>query len=382
MTSRTKVFAAAVAVVAGLGLLIAVLRLGTGRSDTVRIGSILVLSGNYKSQGEQIRDGQTIAMDEINARSRIKLDIVFRDSEGEKEISLRNVKDMQSQGVNFIGEIFGSTEALHCLPFIRQQNMLFISGVDTGASLSAAGGKHFFRIMPSDRLASQHLAAIATARGYKKAAIVFANDVWGKGLKDEMEAEYKRLGGETTLVLDTVKNQDLFQPLVARLKADRPTVTFLFLYARDAANFVKEARRQGIQTEFMGTDNLTGSEFADVGEDAASGVMYVVPGPPTASDRRLHFQQLYKAKFGASSEPPLFATHGYDTVHVLWEAIEASGRDVPRVISYLEQVHYDGASGPIAFDRNHELVVSEYRLKAFRRSGGQTTVEDLGPIGR
>ena len=382
MTRSTKVFGVALAVVAGLGLLTVALRFGLGRSDTVQVGSILVLSGNYKSQGEQIRDGQTIAMDEINAQSKTKLNILFRDSEGEKETSLRNVKELQSQGVKFISEIFGSTEALHCLPFIRQQNMLFISGVDTGASLSTAGGKNFFRIMPSDRLASQQLAAIAMAHGYKKAAIVFANDVWGEGLKDEMEAEYKRLGGETTLIIDTVENQDLFQPVVARLKADSPPVTFLFLYARDAGNFVKEARRQGIQTEFMGTDDLTGTEFADVGGDAVEGVTYVVPGPLASSDRRLHFQQLYKAKFGPSSEPPLFATQGYDTIHILWEAIEASGGDVQRATSYLEQIHYDGASGPIAFDSNHELVVSEYRLKVFHRKGGQTNVEDLGPTGR
>lgn len=83
MTNRTKVFAAAVAVVAGLGILVTVLRLGSARSDTVRIGSILVLSGNYKSQGEQIRDGQTLAMEEINT-PKVRLDIVFRDSEGRR----------------------------------------------------------------------------------------------------------------------------------------------------------------------------------------------------------------------------------------------------------------------------------------------------------
>ena len=138
---------ALIGLIAGLLLLLVIVVAlpRRGASDTVRIGSILVLSGDYKSMGEQIRDGQTLAIDEINAvpGQKHKFALVVYDSQGEKDVSLEKVKTFHRDGVNFIGEIFGSGPALHCIPYVTEQNMLFLSGVDTGPDLTEKGGRNF-----------------------------------------------------------------------------------------------------------------------------------------------------------------------------------------------------------------------------------------------
>src|ERR1044072_6489806 len=164
-------------------VLVAVIKQRTSKGP-VKVGSILVLSGDYKSLGEQIRDGQTRALEEINSEAarRLKLEIGFYDSQGEKSVALEKVKTLNRDGVRFIAEIFGSPSARHCLSYINEQDMLFVSGVDTGASLTREGGSNFFRIIPSDKLACQQLARRAINLGNTRAAIVYTNDEWGSGL--------------------------------------------------------------------------------------------------------------------------------------------------------------------------------------------------------
>lgn len=365
-----------------VGLVLAAVVRRKGDAKSLRVGSVLVLSGDYKSLGEQVRDGQTLAMDEINMdpNRKQKLEIVFLDSQGEKATALEKVKQLQRDNIKFIAEVFGSPSASHTMPYIKQQGMLFISGVDTGASLTREGGEHFFRIIPSDRLACQQLSAKAiNMMGFKRAAVVYINDEWGNGLKTEFEPEYKRLGGEIVASVETGKGQDLFQPVIASLKSHNPQVILLFIYPREAALLVKEARRQQMNVSFMGTDNLTGSEVTEVGGDAVQGVMYVVPKAANASERSEHFKRLYAQKFGPGKEPPLFTALGYDAVHLMAKAIEDSAGDVGKARQVLENINYVGAAGPVTFSSEHELNVFDYQLKVYRKAGDSIAAENYEP---
>jgi branched-chain amino acid transport system substrate-binding protein len=367
-----------------IGLVLAAVVRRKGDEKSLRVGSVLVLSGDYKSLGEQVRDGQTLAMEELNANPdrKQKLEIVFLDSQGEKATALEKVKQLQRDGIKFIAEVFGSPSASHTMPYIKQQGMLFISGVDTGASLTREGGENFFRIIPSDRLACQQLSAKAIDMGFKRAAVVYINDEWGNGLKTEFEPEYKRLGGEIVSTMETGKGQDIFQPVIASLKSQNPQVVLLFIYPREAALLVKEARRQQMDISFMGTDNLTGSELTEVGGDAVQGVMYVVPKAANESERSAHFKQLYTQKFGSGKEPPVFTALGYDAVHLMAKAVEDSAGDVGKARQVLENIKYVGATGPITFSPDHELNVFTYQLKVYRKAGDRIAAVDYEPESR
>jgi branched-chain amino acid transport system substrate-binding protein len=366
---RTSVYIVIAVLLIGLALAVTIRR--NRPANTIRLGSILVLSGDYKSLGEQVRDGQSLAVDEINSKAGTgnRVEVEFYDSQGEKAIALEKLKTLDRDGVKFIAEIFGSPSASHSMSFVSQQNMLFVSGVDTGASLTENGGKHFFRIIPSDRLACQQISNKAMSMGYNTAAVVYINDEWGNGLRGEFEREYQQAGGQISASIETGKGQDLFQPVVSTIKSKAPKLVLLFIYPREAALLVKEARRQHLDAAFIGTDNLTGAEVTDVAGDAAIGVMYVVPRPPEESEASKHFKQLYAQKFGPGKEPPIFAVLGYDVVHLLAKAAADANGDISKATSILEAMRMDGASGRISFDKNHELVVADYQLKVYKKAG-------------
>lgn len=380
MASRKTLFVYVLIVVLGIGLVLAGLWRRAGSAGVTRIGSVLVLTGDYKSLGEQIRDGQLLAAEELNAdRARkTKIEMVFYDSQGEKSLALEKVKMLKRDGIDFIGEIFGSGPALHCIPFITAQRMLFVSGVDTGPDLTAQGGRNFFRIIPSDTVAAGQLARWAVARGLTRGAIVYLNDTWGAALRSELERVYRAMGGRVVAVQEIAPNQDVFQPVVASLASglalpagDRMVSTalrktspeqlaagavFVFIHPREAALLLVEARKQKFNGMFMGTDSLTGAELVGLGGKAILGAGYVVTGAAKEFEQTRRFKQLYERKFGAGKQPPLFSVMGYDALRVLVHAIDESGGDVDRAIQLLEKARLQGASGEISFDANHDLV--------------------------
>lgn len=344
-----------------------------GSGNAIRIGSVLVLTGDYKSLGEQIRDGQLLAVDELNGDSnrRRRVEIVFQDSQGDKDLALEKIKALHADGIRFIGEIFGSGPALNCLPFISSNGMLFISGVDTGPDLTKTPNRNFFRIIPSDTVAARQLATWSLDRGERTAAVVYLNDTWGSALKDELERSFARSGGTVVATQEVGQGQDVFQPVVAALAAKTPQVVFLFIHPREAALLLVEARKRGLQARFAGTDNLTGTELADLGGAAVKSVGYVVPGAPDLTPRHQNLITRYQAKFGAGKEPPLFTVMGYDALHALVRAIDEAGGDVDGAIAALERMKYDGASGPISFDASHDIVVQGYQRMVYQQAAGR-----------
>jgi branched-chain amino acid transport system substrate-binding protein len=363
---RTALF-----VVILLGAIGLVLALTLGKRSTsgpaVRMGAVLFLTGDAKSYGEQFRDGAQLAVNEINGSPDGPVEVIYYDSEGNKDLGLEKLKTLKERDkVRFVAEIMGSGVGLNAIPYITENRMLTLSGVNTSPDFSAHTSPYFFRIIPSDGVAAEQLARWALESGYKKGAMVYATDTWGTGLKGVLEQAYTRAGGQLVALKDSEQKQTVFQPIVSELKAAAPDVVFLVMYPREAGLLLKEAKKQGFKSRFMGTDNFTGSELAQVGGDAVDGVMFVLPSANTGgSEPSRRFQQLYKTAYGTAKEPPLFSVMGYDCVRLMAKVIKESGGDVEKAKQLLAATRYEGASGPIAFNEWHDVVIKDYARKVY-----------------
>lgn len=331
----------------------------------IRLGSIQVLTGDAKSYGEQLRDGVNLAVKEINGTSsESKVEVVIYDSENNKDLALEKLKALKERDkINFVADVMSSGIALNAMPYITKNKMLFISAVNTSPELTNIS-PYFYRIIPSDGASSEQLAKWAIEMGYKTAALLHATDVWGTGLKNVLGNKYKELGGSIVYVKDADPKQTIFKPVVSELIEKRPDVVFLVMYPREAALLLKEARKQGFTSHFMGTDNFTGSELIQVGGDAVDGVMFVTPGQESRkSERYKHFLSLYQTTFKTDKNPPLFTMMGYDMIHLIATVAKDAEADVEKARDILAKINFDGVSGKIAFDKNHDVIVKDYSRK-------------------
>lgn len=337
----------------------------------VRFGSILWLSGKYKSYGEQFKKGALLAVDQINKKKNNELEILFSDSEAKKEEAIKHLKLFHERdNINFIVEIMGSEIALHTIPYINENKILFLSGVNTGPDFTSLGGDYFYRIIPSDGEAAKQLVKISNdIFDTKNAALIYATDTWGNGLRTVLEEIFRNNSGELTLVKGVRVDETIYEPIISQLKDINPEVTFLILYPKDAALLLKEAGRQSIKTKFMGTDNFTGSEVYEVGGEGVNGVLFVLPSETQDvenSEKYLEFLEIYQQQYGADSKPELFTKNAYDCVNLMYETYVASKGNTQKAREYLNEVSYNGVTGIIEFDQYNDIKSKDYELWEYK----------------
>lgn len=350
-------------------------RESSSSTQKATIGSILILSGDFQSYGEQFRDGVALAEQVVEADGEgPEIDVLIFDSQGLKRRAIELVETLNERyHVSYIADIMGTGLALEAAPTFNERQMLVLSGVNTGPELTSKGGSYFFRLIPSDGVASVQLAEWATELGYKEAAVVHDTDEWAMGLMAELKRAFGNKGGRVISEVECPKGFELFGPLVSRVKAGSPEVVFLLLYPREAGLFLKEGARQGLGSAFMGTDNFTGQEVVEHAGDAAEGVLFVLPGegPKETNEVYDRFRQEFRQKYGEEREPELFSITGYDVLMILADLQERFGTDTTAAAEFLSGATYRGASGEVQFDENGDLKVGQYRRMIFKNIDGR-----------
>lgn len=385
MNSRTRLglIVASLVIVAALVYVTTTKRRTPQAPETaLRIGSILILSGEYASYGEQFRDGASFGVERANEQTTARrVEIRFVDSGGVKEKARELVRTMHDRdGIRYLADIMGSPLTLDAAPEFNRLRMLTVSGTSTAPDLSWQGGKFFFRVIPSDGVASEQAAAWALSRGWKRAVILHDTDDWGAGLTAALTRTYTRSGGTIAASIECPKGFQLFPSLVAQVAAAKPDVIFLFVYPREAGLFVKEARTARVSTPIMGTDNFTGEEMRDLAGTSLEGVMYVVPGGTQRGPAYADLLSRYRARTKRNDDPPLFVVTGYDVATILADVARRFGEDTTAAAEYLRSHTFSGASGDIAFTPTGDVVVRGYqRLVVSRGPDGSLAPQPAAP---
>ncbi|MBN1639576.1 MAG: amino acid ABC transporter substrate-binding protein [Ignavibacteriales bacterium] len=341
-----------------------------GKTDKIRMASLLPLDGQVAAYGEMMRNGQTLAMEEINLNKKVNepiLEILFFNTSHKKDVALDRLKEAVRNGIKFIAEIFGSDQAEHCLSYAIQSNIFILSGVDTKPDLIEKGQGNFYRIMPNDAAATEFLLQWANDLKIKKIAILYANDDWGEGLLNAAIKNCSKYNIELIEQRDISRNQPSFSAVVTQLKSSGADGIFLFIYPDDGGRFLKEAARQNLMSKYFATENFTGTDMIKSAKDAAEGVMLVVPATSPENPKLIEFKKTYKNRFG--NDPTIFSIKGYDAVNVLHDIIILSDNEVAKAKEIIKNYSTEGLSGKLSFDENGEFIPGVYDRLVFVKIG-------------
>ncbi len=208
-----------------------------------------------------------------------------------------------------------------------------------------------FRVIASDSATGVELGQFARRLGHSRAAILYENDSYGRGLADA----FRRSFDGTVVTLDPIPGNGDFEPYVAYLKRRDPGLVFVAGTEASGMAILREARRQGLTADFLGGDGWTGI----VGEPAAEGAY--VGAPFTASDQRQEAQRFvaaFRARYGMT--PDGNAALAYDATKLIARTIEQVGPDRTavrnRLASLDDRTAYVGVTGAILFHANGDPV--------------------------
>lgn len=343
-----------------------------GSSGEIRLG----MAGPFhEGFGLANQNGARLAMDEINAAGGIggdSLVLEFRNDSADgaraARIAQEFVDDPRISAV--VGHVTSGAMLAAAKVYDGQ-----LAAVATTASSAALTGisPWAFRVISSDSANGVDLARFAQRLGKRRAAVLYENDAYGRGLADNFRRNFE---GEVIALDPMDADASRAELYVAWLVQRRPDLVFVAGTERSGIALMREARRQQLSVDFLGGDGWTGV----VADPAAAEGAYV-GAPFTPLDPRPEAQRFvdaFRTRFGV--EPDGNAALAYDAVHLLAAAVRAVGTDRGAIRDWLASrttaQPFAGVTGAIAFQADGDPIGKSFTMT--RIAAGRLTVPEAG----
>jgi branched-chain amino acid transport system substrate-binding protein len=299
--------------------------------------------------GAMNRRGIELALQEINARperAAAPLHIDFQDDEGSGQTASRIAQRFvdTKNVVAVIGHV--NSGAMVAAAQVYDGHLAAVATTATSPALTGIS-PWAFRVIASDSSNGNDIARFASRLGHTRAAILYENNTYGRGLADAFRRAFT---GQVVSMDPIAEGAD--QPLdayVSYFKVARPDVVFIAGTDASGLAFLREARQQQLAADLVGGDGWSGLSVDTV---RSQGVYVGVPF--TADDPRAEARQ-FVAAFTARYRmtPDNNAALAYDATMLLYDATQKVGGDRARIRDYLASLTastaYHGVSGPIYF---------------------------------
>lgn len=342
---------------------------GPGRP--IRVGA----AGNWReSYGVMGKRGIDLAVEEINAQGGVRgrpLDVVAEDdsSDGARAVRVASRFLADPDIIGVIGHLESGT-SVAAAP-IYDQGIAAISSTATSPSLSGIS-PWVFRVISSDSMNGRDIAAHARRAGLQRAAVLYENNSYGRGLSD---AFIRHFAGQV-VASDPIASDSTsdLEPNLAWIRQHKPDIVFVAGTAASGIAVLREARRLGLTATFMGGDGWSGVVSSG---SLAEGVLVATPfAVEDPRDEVRQFTQSFRKRYGA--DPDQNAALAYDATKLLARAIEEAGTSRQAVRDWLANnlagSPFQGVTGSIQFTPSGDVVgksvvITRIRNGAFHVEG-------------
>jgi len=287
------------------------------------------------------RQGIQLAVDELNAAGGRQISIRWCDDSGTgthaAAVAESLVADRSVLAV--IGHINSGAQV--AAAHVYDGRLVALSSQATSPDLT--GLSHWtFRVVSSDAANGAGLARFAGTLGASRAAVLYENDSYGRGLAHAFERAFP---GTIVASEPIAAAASSYEPYVSYMRTLGPDVVFVAGLETSGLSVLREAKRQHLTAPFLGGDGWTG-----LADDAAIG-----EGAFVASDARpevVTFIHAFQTRYHV--RPDEDAALAYDATRLLAAAVAARGASRVGIQGYLAsrtlEHAFAGVTGAIAFD--------------------------------
>ena len=364
---------------------LAVAATGVSAQQTVKLASIVELSGAGTTAGTTFRNGVDLAVKEINAGKGImgrKIDMTTLDTQSNPGIAKGLTQKVIDQDVFAIfGPVFSGSIMVSMSESQRAEVPNWTGG--EAAAITKQGNPYVFRTSFTQADAIPKVVKyINNTIKAKTVAVIYQNNDFGKGGRDVF---MKAIEGTSTKVVadvSTEQGQVDFSSAVLKAKQSNADAVFIYVTEEESARALKEFKKQGFTKPLIGETTLTGQKVIDLAGDAANGAIAHVGLTADAPNANI---RAFKAKFQKAYGfvPDHNAIKGYTGVYVLKAAIEKVGKfdrkEVAKAMHGIKILAKDqpGVLLDIAFDDKGDLDRESYFVQV--KNGKQEVIQTFQP---
>lgn len=319
--SRTA--AASVLALAGLGAC------SPSVPDVIKIGVAQPLSGPIANLGQDLLNGVTLAVEEINqagfkvAGKPVNLEVVAVDDKSDPVTGKAVAQQLVDAGVVAVIGNLNSGVSIEAAPVYAQAYLAQIA-ISTNPRFTELGFPTTLRMVANDNLQARAMGAYAAGLpGSARYAMVDDGSTYGKGLADGAAARLKELNKEVSLRQSFDGETVKFDELAAKIKADGINVIVSMLNDFQVLALLEALGGLSYtNVVVVGGDTIKTTEMTK----AAGLVTRIAATSPVLNAEEFPAGEAFQAKFSARFNGPVAygAHHSYDSMYVLKTAIQAA----------------------------------------------------------
>ena len=390
-----------------LGLLAAVVLTACGTTSgsagssyqgkTIKLGTLLSITGAGGVYGPQSRDGMLLAVDQINNAGGVngaKITLEVRDDASDKAQSAQQAQIMiqQDQLLALLGPTL-SNSAVGVHPLAESLKTPILAVSTTGIHIvpdcnypSSAPCKYVFRDSLGEQTAiPDNIQSYAADKHPSTGVLLVAQD--DKFSSDGGKIVQDTVGQYNINLLKVIKfsktEADL-SPYVTQAVQLHPDVIFITSLGGIPAKIMIEARKQGWTGQFLGGNGFNTSTVSKQagasGMGARSASAWYIGNTFVSNSE---FVDAYRQKYG--KDPDQFAAQGYTGIKIIADAASRAGltfSDLPgdrdKLRAAMETVNIDTPLGPFQFTSNHDVKQTVWIIQ-MDGSGGFSLVHEIKP---
>jgi len=347
------------------GLVLLLLASCSGAGDPIRIG----VAGNFGNVNiEPMRYGARLAVAEINAAGGIhgrSIELVERDDKENTDSAVVVATQLYEAGVvAVVGHGFsGLTLAAAPVYNGGSDPVVQISPTASSPAITQAG-LYTFRMCPSDLSHGGALARWARdGLGFRRGAVLYGNDDYGRGVRQAFTKEFLQLGGEVTEIDPYLGSPPEVGPYLDRIARQGSSYQPQFLivagYLEDGEHILAEAHSRGVTLPIMGGDGLERIERA--GEIAEGTYVTAAYLALIQTPKNRAFIEAWRKAYPDKAPPNMAAAGSYDAVYMLRDVINDVGTDRAAIRDAVAQIGaarpaFEGVVGTIAYDEHGDVT--------------------------
>ncbi len=366
------------ALVLGLGIMIPALA-----QDTIKIGGIGVLSGDYSKYGLAVKEGVDLYVKQINAAGGVlgkQVEVIWEDTQGDPAfaISAYNKVIEQDEVVGLIGGVLsGESKAL--AEVSAEDGIPQITPSSTAYDVTT-DRPNVFRTCFLDPFQGNAIANYMAQQGAKRVAVLYDNATeYSNGLYEAFKAKAEAEGVEIVATEAAAYGEKDYKTQLTTIKNANPEAVFLPYYGADAAMVLAQAKDIGLDVKFYGADGISDIVELVTEKSLLTNLVYTDHFTTDAdSEKAVEFVKAFEAEYGKLPTISFSAT-GYDAALVLLSAIEAAGTtDKEAVVAAIKATNVAAVSGNITFDDHNDPIKSAFLL-TFDAEGNKQYLAQVDP---
>ena len=346
--------------------------------QTIKIGMINVLSGQFADAGIQMENGaRTYIKQHGDTLAGKKIEIIRRDVGGPlPDVAKRHAQELVVRDrVDILAGFVLTPNALAAAD-ISAEAKKFMVVMNAATAIITTRSPYMARTSLTVPQLNETFGAWAYKSGIRKMYTMVSDYGPGHDAEGAFQRAFKEAGGEIVgSVRIPVANPDFF-PFVQRAKDLNPEAIFVFIPGgAQPAAFGKALLDLGIdskKTRIMGQGEITEENALKVMGDAALGFITAFHyDHDHKSAANAKFVGAYNAAWGRN--PDFFSAGGWDGMHLIYESLKKTGgkTDGESLVAAAKGMKWESPRGPVAIDPETRDIVQTVYIRRVEKVDGR-----------